>query len=162
MVRLFELIRKTKALDIIGTYLTSSAVAPLNKEYVETESPLWYYCISYLLLWWLMSNSSYIYFGEDTRATRNDLPIYVGSVPTEHLHGFDEKLKASLERIVREGIDMDRMSMILSRDERQVNETLESATILLLMFYAIVAQQARICQGGHFLWHCYYRCFVRR
>lgn len=31
-----------KALDILGTYLTSSAVAPLNKEYVEIESPLWY------------------------------------------------------------------------------------------------------------------------
>lgn len=30
-----------KALDIIGTYLTSSAVAPLNKEYIEIESPLW-------------------------------------------------------------------------------------------------------------------------
>jgi hypothetical protein len=104
-------------------------VAPLNKEYVEIESPLWYHCISYLLLWSLTSNSSYIYFGEDTRATRNDLPIYVGSVPTKHIHDFNEKLKASLERIVREGIDMDRMSMILNRDERQVNGTLESATI---------------------------------
>ena len=30
-----------KALDIIGTYLTSSAVAPLNKEFIEIESPLW-------------------------------------------------------------------------------------------------------------------------
>lgn len=31
-----------KALDILGIYLTSSAVAPLNKEYVEVENPLWY------------------------------------------------------------------------------------------------------------------------
>lgn len=31
-----------KALDIIGTYLTSSPVAPLNKEFVEIENPLWY------------------------------------------------------------------------------------------------------------------------
>lgn len=37
-----------QALDILGTYLTSSAVAPLNKEYVETESPLWYVYFSYL------------------------------------------------------------------------------------------------------------------
>jgi Zn-dependent M16 (insulinase) family peptidase len=29
------------ALDILGTYLTSSAVAPLNKEFIEIESPLW-------------------------------------------------------------------------------------------------------------------------
>lgn len=30
-----------KALDILGTYLTSSATAPLNKEYIEIASPLW-------------------------------------------------------------------------------------------------------------------------
>jgi Zn-dependent M16 (insulinase) family peptidase len=30
-----------KALDVLGTYLTSSATAPLNKEYIEIESPLW-------------------------------------------------------------------------------------------------------------------------
>lgn len=30
-----------KALDILGYYLTSSPVAPLNKEYVEIENPLW-------------------------------------------------------------------------------------------------------------------------
>ena len=30
-----------QALDILGTYLTSSATAPLNKEFVEIESPLW-------------------------------------------------------------------------------------------------------------------------
>lgn len=30
-----------QALDILATYLTSSPVAPLNKEYIEIESPLW-------------------------------------------------------------------------------------------------------------------------
>jgi hypothetical protein len=64
--------------------------------------------------------SSYIYFGEETRANYVDLPIYVGSIPTEHLGGFNEKLKASFERIITEGIDMDRMAMVLNRDERQV------------------------------------------
>ncbi|KAK1232703.1 hypothetical protein PQX77_004179 [Marasmius sp. AFHP31] len=100
-----------KALDIISTYLTSSAAAPLNKEFIEIESPL----------------CSYIYFAEDTRATRVYLPIYVGSVPAEHLKTFNEKLKASLERIVKEGIDMDRMKMIINRDERQLRSKLESA-----------------------------------
>ena len=33
-----------KALDILGIYLTSSTVSPLNKEYIEIESPLWYIC----------------------------------------------------------------------------------------------------------------------
>lgn len=31
-----------KAIDILGLYLTSSAVAPLNKEFVEIENPMWY------------------------------------------------------------------------------------------------------------------------
>ncbi|KAH9950492.1 Metalloenzyme, LuxS/M16 peptidase-like protein [Amylocystis lapponica] len=100
-----------KALDILGTYLTSSPVAPLNKEYVEIESPL----------------CTYIYFSEDTRATYVDLPVYVGSVPTELLDTFDEMLKASLKRIADQGIDMERMSMVINRDERQLRSKVETS-----------------------------------
>ncbi|KAF8807490.1 hypothetical protein BYT27DRAFT_7189561 [Phlegmacium glaucopus] len=100
-----------KAIDVLGTYLTSSAVAPLNKEFVEIESPL----------------CSYIYFGEDTRATAVNLPIYIGSVPTGELQSFNEKLRMSLHRIVKEGIDMHRMAMVINRDERQLRSKLESA-----------------------------------
>ncbi|KIJ68351.1 hypothetical protein HYDPIDRAFT_106537 [Hydnomerulius pinastri MD-312] len=100
-----------KALDILSTYLTSSPVAPLNKEYVEIEHPL----------------CSYIYFSEDTRATMVDLPIYIGSIPAENLDNFDEKLTASFRRIAEEGIDMARMSMVINRDERQLRSKLESA-----------------------------------
>ncbi|KAL6304310.1 Metalloenzyme, LuxS/M16 peptidase-like protein [Sparassis latifolia] len=100
-----------KALDILATYLTSSPVAPLNKEFVEIESPL----------------CTYIYFGEDTRATLVDLPVYVGSVPTEYLETFDEKIRASLKRIVDEGIDMQRMSMVINRDERQLRSKVETS-----------------------------------
>ncbi|TBU62037.1 Metalloenzyme, LuxS/M16 peptidase-like protein [Dichomitus squalens] len=100
-----------KALDILGLYLTSSPVAPLNKEYVEIENPL----------------CTYIYFSEDTRAKRVDLPVYIGSVPTEHLDTFDEKFKASLKRIADEGVDMDRMAMVINRDERQLRSKIESS-----------------------------------
>ena len=65
-------------------------------------------------------HSSYIYFAEDTRATHVNLPIYVTSVPMGHLDTFSEKLKASLERIVEDGIDMQRMARVINRDERQV------------------------------------------
>ena len=68
----------------------------------------------------LFRYSTYIYFSEDTRATYVDLPVYIGSVPTEHLDTFDEKLKSSLKRIADEGFDMDRMAMVIGRDERQV------------------------------------------
>ncbi|EEB99035.1 hypothetical protein MPER_01350 [Moniliophthora perniciosa FA553] len=102
-----------EALDILSTYLTSSAAAPLNKEFIEIESPL--------------CDDSYIYFAEDTRATRVELPIYVGSVPTAHLSNFKDKLKDSLKRIVKEGVDMERMAMVINRDERQLRSILESA-----------------------------------
>ncbi|TCD61425.1 hypothetical protein EIP91_008439 [Steccherinum ochraceum] len=100
-----------KALDIIGTYLTSSPVAPLNKEYVEIEEPL----------------CTYIYFGEDVTTTRVDLPVYIGSVPTEHLDSFHERFQTSLKRIVTEGIDMKRMAMVIDRDERQLRSKVESS-----------------------------------
>ncbi|KAJ8521451.1 hypothetical protein ONZ45_g1850 [Pleurotus djamor] len=99
-----------KALDLLGNYLTSSAAAPLNKEYIEIESPL----------------CSYIYFSEDTRATMTNLPIYIGSVPTEHLETFRDKLLASFRRIASEGINLRRMSMVIDRDERQLRSKLES------------------------------------
>lgn len=111
--------------------MTSSAVAPLNKEYIETESPLWY---ELCIICWTDSDkpcSSYIYFGEETRANHVDLPIYVGSIPAEHLDGFNEKLKASFERIITEGVDMDRMAMVLNRDERQVIQNFQD---ILRMF----------------------------
>ena len=64
--------------------------------------------------------STYIYIGAELRATLSDLMIYVGSVPTEHLDTFDAKLHESLCRIVKEGVDLNRMRMVLDRDERQV------------------------------------------
>ncbi|KAG6877636.1 hypothetical protein C0993_005345 [Termitomyces sp. T159_Od127] len=100
-----------RALEILGNYLTSSATAPLNKEYIEIEQPL----------------CAYIYFGEDTCATRVDLAIYIGSVPVEHLDDFNSKLRNSFQRIVQEGIDMERMAMVLNREERQLRSKLESS-----------------------------------
>ncbi|KIP12417.1 hypothetical protein PHLGIDRAFT_61992 [Phlebiopsis gigantea 11061_1 CR5-6] len=102
---------ENKAIDMLGTYLTSSSTAPLNKEYVEIESPL----------------CTYIYFEEREYATRNALNVYVGSAPTEHLDGFDERLQNSLKRIAKEGFDMERMKMIIDRDERQLRSKVESS-----------------------------------
>jgi hypothetical protein len=64
--------------------------------------------------------STYIYIGEDNRATLSDLLIYVGSVPTEHLDTFDAKLHESFRRIIKDGVDLNRMKMVIDRDERQV------------------------------------------
>ena len=100
--------------------MTSSDVAPLNKEYIEIESPLWYESCVISRAKLIKLYSSYIYFGWSTRANYINLSIHIGSIPTEHLVGFNERLKASFERIIADGIDMDRMAMVLNRNERQV------------------------------------------
>lgn len=71
--------------------------------------------------------STYIYFYEDERATRGDLAIYVGSVPVGHLVSFPERLRTSLARIAEEGLDMERMAMVLNRNERQLRSKIESS-----------------------------------
>ncbi|KAJ3559767.1 hypothetical protein NM688_g144 [Phlebia brevispora] len=63
----------------------------------------------------------------DMLTTRSSLYIYAGSVPIEHLDSFDAKLQASLKRVVEEGIDMERMTMLIERDERQLRSKLESS-----------------------------------
>jgi Zn-dependent M16 (insulinase) family peptidase len=100
----------SKAIDVLASYLTSSPTAPLNKEFIEIESPL----------------CTYIYIGEDNRATLSDLLIYVGSVPTEHLDTFDAKLHESFRRIIKDGVDLNRMKMVIDRDERQLRSKVEA------------------------------------
>ena len=57
-------------------------------------------------------------------ATSIDIMVFVGAVPTEHLQGFDARLRASLARIADEGLDMDRMALLLARDEQQASASL--------------------------------------
>ena len=54
-----------------------------------------------------------------------DLYIYIWSIPTAHLTDFDNKLKASLERIVAAGFDMNRLAMVINRSEREVSHSIE-------------------------------------
>lgn len=111
------------ALDLLSLYLTSSSVAPLTKEYVEIEKPLW--CVAVILVIYMCLSdgvfcSTYIDFSQEERATAINLSVYCPSVPTQHLDTFDDRLKASLTRIADEGLDMKRMAMVIDRDERQV------------------------------------------
>ncbi|KAG8964011.1 hypothetical protein FRC03_002295 [Tulasnella sp. 419] len=99
-----------KAIDILGIYLTDSPVAPLTKEYVEIPSPL----------------CTYIYFAETTRASFISLDVYFGSVPTEHLSTLDEKFRKSLQNIAKDGIDMERMRVILKRERLKLMNSIEA------------------------------------
>ena len=94
-----------KAIDILGVYLTDTAVAPLTKEYVEIPNPL----------------CTYVAFYENTRASFIELAVYFGSVPTEHIDCLDAKFKKSLRRIIDEGLDMERMNLVLKKDRIKVS-----------------------------------------
>jgi len=110
-----------KALDILGLYLTSSTVAPLNKEYIEIESPLWYICTyCFQKDRYLTIHSSDISFHMETYVTNINLEIRINSVPIKYLDTFNEKLATSLKLIVENGVDMKRMAMIINKDELQV------------------------------------------
>ena len=135
-----------KALDILSTYLISSPVAPLNREYIEIESPLWYVCVCFNKTSCSTFYSSYIYFSEDIRATMVDLPIYIGSIPLEHIDGFDKKLVESLRRLSQEGIDMDRMAMVIDRDERQVLCSI-STRLIQFLFHSQLLSKLESAKG---------------
>lgn len=94
-----------KAIDILGIYLTDTAVAPLTKEYVEIPSPL----------------CTYVGFYENTRASFIELAVYFGSVPVEHIDSLDNKFKKSLQKIIEEGLDMERMKLVLKKERVKVS-----------------------------------------
>lgn len=94
-----------QAIDILGIYLTDTAVAPLTKEYVEIAEPL----------------CTWVGFYENTRASFIELAVYFGSVPTEHVDGLDKKFKKSLQRIVKDGMDMERVKSVLKKDRLKVS-----------------------------------------
>ncbi|THH10161.1 hypothetical protein EW145_g1526 [Phellinidium pouzarii] len=97
--------------DLLMTFMGPPTKDYLNKEFIEIDNPL----------------CTYIYFDEDVRPDFVDLPIYIGSVPTEQLDTFDSKLKISLGKIVKDGFDMTRMAMVINRDQRQLRSKLESS-----------------------------------
>lgn len=100
----------SQAIDVLTTYLTDSPIAPLNKEFVEIPEP---YC-----------TSLDIYTAH--RVKTNELTVYLADVPAEHLETIDGLVKKALKRIGEEGIDMERMAMVLSREKRQTLHNLET------------------------------------
>ncbi|QRW19305.1 AhpC/TSA domain-containing protein [Rhizoctonia solani] len=105
-----EKFTELKAMELLGLYLTDSPVSPLTKEFVENANPL---CTS-------------IYCDNNERATFTSSNIYFSSVPTEQLDALHEKVIAKLKQIVAEGIDMDRIRLVIKRDKLKLKSMLES------------------------------------
>ncbi|KAL7420500.1 hypothetical protein Q5752_004450 [Cryptotrichosporon argae] len=99
------------ALHILGSYLTHSAASPLYKEFVEIPKPF----------------ATSIGFAAEDRVNANELGLWAVDVPKKHLMDFHELVRAKLKNIVeKEGIDMDRMRMVLRRNKRQMLNAMET------------------------------------
>lgn len=106
------------ALGVLGSYLTYSATAPLRKEFVEIPEPL----------------ASSISVFPDSKVNQCELWMYAGDVPKKHLMDMAELVRSKMQKIVKEeGIDMQRMAMILARERRSLLNEMELGTSNILM-----------------------------
>jgi len=97
-----------KAIDILNSYLSDSAISPLQKALVEIDEP---YATD---------------IGFDTSdQTTTVINLNMSSVPVEKLDKVVGETKAVMRGILKDGIDMERMTMVLHREQRKLLNTLE-------------------------------------
>ncbi|KAN0061466.1 hypothetical protein ACQY0O_006313 [Thecaphora frezii] len=99
-----------EAIQLLGTYLSDSPVSAIQKEFVERDDPLF----------------TDVYMSSTEKAGADTLYAYFSSVPTERLDEVDGLVVELLERVAREGIDMERMSMLIKRDKLKLLSSLET------------------------------------
>jgi hypothetical protein len=103
--------RTNLAVQILGDYLTHSATAPLQKAFVEIPKP---YCTG-------------ISFHTEDRVNHNELSVTAWDVPTKHLEALGKMLVDKMRAIAQdEGIDMERLGLVLRRSKRKLLEYMET------------------------------------
>ena len=109
--------RTNSALKIMGSYLTHSATSPLQKEFIEIPKPY----------------ATAIGFYAEDRVNKNELQCSISDVPAKHLESIGQKIRTKLKHIVdEEGIDMERMGLVLRRDKRKLLNYMETAPSAVL------------------------------
>jgi Zn-dependent M16 (insulinase) family peptidase len=96
-----------KAIDILNAYLSDSAISPLQKALVEIDDPY-------------ATDIGFDTFDQYTTVINLNLQ----SVPSEKLESAGEEVKKVLKSVVEQGIDMERMHMVLNREQRRVRRSL--------------------------------------
>lgn len=100
-----------QAMDILGLYLTDSPISPLTAHFVETSDPL----------------ASWIGFYEQGRAWGLELSCYFGSVPTTKVDEIEGLLRDKLKEVVKEGVDMERMAVVIKKERLKLLNSIESS-----------------------------------
>lgn len=97
------------ALDILGQYLTHSAISPLQAQMVEIDEP---FC------------TDIEYYISDR--LRSVISINLASVPVEMLEAAEDKLFEILKTIQNNDIDMVRIHALVTKDKLKVKNAVES------------------------------------
>lgn len=109
--------RTNLAIKLLSNYLTDSATAPLQKTFVEIAKPL----------------TTGIGFYVEDRVNKNEITGYLSDVPVKHLESLGEEVRAKLGKIANEeGIDMERMGLVIRRDKRKLLNSMESSVSSIL------------------------------
>ena len=126
--------RTNMALRIMGAYLTHSATSPLQKEFIEIPKPY----------------ATGIGFYTEDRVNKTELTCSVSDVPAKHLESIGQKIQAKLKNIVdEEGIDMERIGLILRRDKRKLLNYMEAAPSSVLASAVIGGKPTPICERSN-------------
>ena len=125
--------RTNTALKLLGAYLTDTATAPLQVEFVEIKQPL---CTGIGI------------YSED-RVNHNEITLYLTDVPVKHLETLSGDVVAKLNNIVSEGVDMDRMSRVIRRDKRKLLNMMETSVSDVLAD-AVIGGESQMMFVAHF------------
>lgn len=100
-----------EAISVLGTYLTDSAVSPVQKALVERDDP----------------QCTDVYFSTSDKAGASTIEAYFSSVPTNLIEKLDGTLVDDvLAKVASEGIDMGRMKTIIRRERSKLLNMLET------------------------------------
>jgi Zn-dependent M16 (insulinase) family peptidase len=99
-------LQTTTALEVLGDYLSDSAVSILSQSFIEIEDPI--------------ATNIHFWISYQLPCT---LSVSFESVPVEHLDTLEEKLFNVFREVTKGGIDMDRMTTVV---ETQRNRSILS------------------------------------
>lgn len=105
------------AIKILNSYLTHSETSPIQKEFIDIPKP---YATSIGL------------YSED-RVNKNELMCYISDVPVKHLERIADMVKTKMASVSEEGIDMERMGLVLRRDRRKLLNNMETSISQVLV-----------------------------
>lgn len=101
----------SEALSVLGTYLTDSAVSPVQKALVERDDP----------------QCTEVYFSTSDKAGASTIEVYLTNVPAALLGQLDVTLVDDvLRKVAEEGIDMSRMKTLIARERSKLLNQLET------------------------------------